>query len=109
MTKDIGELLAAEPEAAEAHRHAEPPYVRHVRRLRRDPLQVYSLRIPRLEQKVGDGPSGRRTLSVAMMGYGRLAGFAVGRGGCAVAVGVIVVASPASKMSRPRSSSAAPS
>jgi hypothetical protein len=46
MTKDIGELLAAEAEAAEAHRDAEPPYVRHVRRLRRDPLQVYSLRIP---------------------------------------------------------------
>jgi hypothetical protein len=46
MTKDIGELLAAEAEAAEAHRDAEPPYVRHVRRPRRDPSQVYTLRIP---------------------------------------------------------------
>ena len=61
------------------------------------------------ERRVGDGPSERRTLSVAMMGHGRLAGFAVCPGGCAGAVGVIVVASPATKMSRPRSSSAAPS
>jgi hypothetical protein len=46
MTKDIGELLAAEAEAAEAHRDAEGPYVRHVRRLRSDPRRSISLRIP---------------------------------------------------------------
>jgi hypothetical protein len=39
MTKDIGELLAVEAEAAEAHRDAAPPYVRHVRRLRSDPCR----------------------------------------------------------------------
>ena len=42
---DIRELLAAEAEASEEHRDAPVDYVRSTAR-RREPAQVYSLRIP---------------------------------------------------------------
>jgi aryl-alcohol dehydrogenase-like predicted oxidoreductase len=43
---EIGEMLAAEAEAGEEHRDAAAGYVRSRTRPRREPAQVYSLRIP---------------------------------------------------------------
>lgn len=46
MSDDISEVLRAESEASEEHRDAPADYVRSIRRPRREPSQVYSLRIP---------------------------------------------------------------
>ena len=46
LSDNISEVLGAEAEASEEHRDAPADYVRSTRRPRRDPSQVYSLRIP---------------------------------------------------------------
>jgi hypothetical protein len=46
MSDKISEVLRAEAEASEEHRDAPADYVRSTRRPRRDPSQVYSLRVP---------------------------------------------------------------
>lgn len=46
MSDNISDVLGAEAEASEEHRDAPADYVRSTRRPRRDPSQVYSLRIP---------------------------------------------------------------
>lgn len=46
MSDNISEVLRAEAEASEEHRDAPADYVRSTRRPRREPSQVYSLRIP---------------------------------------------------------------
>lgn len=46
MSDNISEVLRAESEASEEHPDAPVDYVRSIRRPRRDPSQVYSLRIP---------------------------------------------------------------